>query len=444
MTQFISGQSANSAHSSIQTSLRTVDKALGNTVLWFADIQTRRLYRDLGYSTMNHYARSALGFSDTKASDYCALSSKISRWPHMKTALQDGSLGYTKARMIIPVCDDQNEEHWVALACRHSRARLSQIIQDARNLARDDRRTQIRIPALTSAATDTQDSIRPDEPSEKPLAVDHPPASPAAPPPPAMIPEPPTAPAASLPIRLTLEFSPEQFALYENLLEQAHKAGCPLPSNRVDALLQLLASHLDQKKTGTSSSFPRGKRPAQTTAVQPPFQINMSLCPSCQRSTVTTSKGDKILPPATKDRALCDAHISRPGHPNKATIPPRIRREVLNRDLHRCRRPGCHNSRFLEVHHIKPRSAGGSNTPDNLITLCSCCHQLLHEKKWPTVQLVREATPPYQIRDPRHRNRNTPPANPIERIRATLPTITPANTFTSGPDPGHGPKVVWP
>jgi predicted HNH restriction endonuclease len=41
---------------------------------------------------------------------------------------------------------------------------------------------------------------------------------------------------------------------------------------------------------------------------------------------------------------------------------------------------GCGQTRFLEVHHLMPRAAGGKNSADNLITLCASCHRLLHER----------------------------------------------------------------
>jgi len=53
---------------------------------------------------------------------------------------------------------------------------------------------------------------------------------------------------------------------------------------------------------------------------------------------------------------------------------------VLTRDRHKCRTPGCNHTKFLEVHHIKPRTAGGNNRTENLITLCSACHRFWHEK----------------------------------------------------------------
>ncbi len=51
-----------------------------------------------------------------------------------------------------------------------------------------------------------------------------------------------------------------------------------------------------------------------------------------------------------------------------------IRKAVILRDGCKCRECGKSNT-TLEVHHIKPKRLGGSNTLGNLITLCGKCHQ---------------------------------------------------------------------
>jgi hypothetical protein len=43
-----------------------------------------------------------------------------------------------------------------------------------------------------------------------------------------------------------------------------------------------------------------------------------------------------------------------------------------------------------------PRENGGGNDPENLITLCAACHQLLHEHKWKFDALGRENRPTYK------------------------------------------------
>ncbi|MCB9512775.1 MAG: HNH endonuclease [Candidatus Latescibacteria bacterium] len=70
----------------------------------------------------------------------------------------------------------------------------------------------------------------------------------------------------------------------------------------------------------------------------------------------------------------------RPGGDLPRTLTPALRRKILARDGHRCQGPGCTSTRYLEVHHRKPRANGGTNDPSNLITLCSACHQLHHAR----------------------------------------------------------------
>ena len=58
-----------------------------------------------------------------------------------------------------------------------------------------------------------------------------------------------------------------------------------------------------------------------------------------------------------------------------------VKQYVLSRDERTCQHCGKQNVR-LEVHHIKFRSQGGSDRPDNLITLCGKCHKDLHAGKF--------------------------------------------------------------
>ncbi len=62
-----------------------------------------------------------------------------------------------------------------------------------------------------------------------------------------------------------------------------------------------------------------------------------------------------------------------------------VREYVLHRDGHKCQNPNCKHkdkkNQILEIHHIRYRSEGGSDRPDNLITLCSKCHTSANHKK---------------------------------------------------------------
>src|SRR5690348_13547882 len=58
---------------------------------------------------------------------------------------------------------------------------------------------------------------------------------------------------------------------------------------------------------------------------------------------------------------------------------PAYRELVLKRDGFRCRQCGVRcDRREADVHHLIPRSLGGSDDPSNLITLCDGCHAAHH------------------------------------------------------------------
>lgn len=58
------------------------------------------------------------------------------------------------------------------------------------------------------------------------------------------------------------------------------------------------------------------------------------------------------------------------------------RRKVLQRDNHRCQRCGANGrgsrNTELHVHHVTPKSDGGSHRLGNLKTVCKSCHQNIH------------------------------------------------------------------
>lgn len=74
-----------------------------------------------------------------------------------------------------------------------------------------------------------------------------------------------------------------------------------------------------------------------------------------------------------------------PEHDRKIPDPVRVR--VLKRDDYICRVDGWSHAkwnrsdpRHLELHHVKPHVKKGTNTEDNLITVCTVCHDDIHRK----------------------------------------------------------------
>jgi hypothetical protein len=63
-------------------------------------------------------------------------------------------------------------------------------------------------------------------------------------------------------------------------------------------------------------------------------------------------------------------------------VPPWLERVLRHRDSGRCRFPGCERRVFLRSHHIRHWADGGPTDLDNLVTLCSAHHRLIHEGGW--------------------------------------------------------------
>lgn len=76
---------------------------------------------------------------------------------------------------------------------------------------------------------------------------------------------------------------------------------------------------------------------------------------------------------------------NRQSPPHDRKIPDDVRGSVLRRDDYKCTKCGWNQElwnrsdpRHLELHHVEHHAKGGENTEENLITLCTICHDKLH------------------------------------------------------------------
>ena len=321
--EFCPDRTAGQADRALKQSVAIMDRAQHCAVLWFAEILKRRLFTELGYSSIYQYAAEELGFSTTRTGDFKRLAEKLEALPRVAAKVESGELGYTKAREIVKVADPATEDDWLAVAQQQSRRELETTIRQAKKLA-----------ARKRQANPNQGELVPREAS--------------------------VTPPAATPVRVGFDLTPLQYARYEALVAKIGHQG-----DKAELLLDMMETYLAADKNA-----PRG-------ASGPHYQIHVHECPTCAKTTV---QGERELTKTESEAVHCDAMVHRRGHRSQSTIPPRIRREVLARDRHRCRRKGCNHKRFLDIHHIVPRSRGGTHDPANLVTLCSSCHHLWHEK----------------------------------------------------------------
>jgi hypothetical protein len=498
----------------LRRALTELQRAERNAVLWFAEIASRGLYRNLGYSSIHQYAAVALGFSSNRTNRFLRLAADLERLPRLRAAVAVGEIGWTKAREVVKVASARTEERWIAAAKELSRRELEEKVARVRRhraatqganpaqaeigarsrLAssagateahsgntrgpepsadlRDDARMAARFDdgAPVSAGLDDEARVSTDPDDDAPVSADL---------------------VDDAPVSVVFRLNPLQLARYEALIERVRKCRVVTPDTTREEILlialdQLLVSSHGlasdeangpnrgedavQAGDGTpssqpeprnsrqlvnccnpgngdrkpavsprseeaggngqkqSSSEPRGSSPGPVprgTAVSN-YKIIVYRCEACQTGVVHTQRGPRRIAPSQMAAISCDAiiehsvdrsggenqrsgprkgrsgrrnggesphnggsgkpnaggrlHNSRIAVRNQATISPSVRRVVLSRDRHQCRAAGCGNTRFLEVHHIVPREKGGSNRPQNLVTLCSRCHQLWHER----------------------------------------------------------------
>ncbi len=306
---FIPDQSAAEVSACLKKAVRAMDQARHCAVLWFKEIVERELYKELGYGSVYQYAAVELEFSKTRTGDFLHLARKLEKLPRLKKQMEEGKIGYTKAREIVKVADDKNEDRWLNEAKKKSRQELRETVKRAKQRAKRER---VKNPAQGEL-----------------LAGLH--------------------PGGALPVALThkviFELTSEQLAHFEALVEAIGKQGGAVAgSGRAIMLLEALAS-LAGRADSEGVANPK----------EPHTQIHIHHCPECEKSHITTSRGETELTPSEYEKLACDARVATGDGPNKSAIPPSTRRRVLARDQHRCQAPGCPHTRFLEIHHKPAR-----------------------------------------------------------------------------------------
>ena len=71
-----------------------------------------------------------------------------------------------------------------------------------------------------------------------------------------------------------------------------------------------------------------------------------------------------------------------------------LRLTVIDRDNYNC--VVCGSRRRLEVHHIMPRSKGGGDNKENLVTLCYKCHNEVEEEEYTTLAQIKAHSPSWK------------------------------------------------
>ncbi|MFH1842952.1 MAG: HNH endonuclease signature motif containing protein [bacterium] len=325
-------------------------RAEQNVVLWFAEVNERRLFKQLGYGSIQQYAEQALEFSRSKTFQLLRLVDSLEKLPQLKEAVTDGKIGWTKAREVAKVATPRTEGQWVSTAKDSSRRELE--VKVARTKQR---------AAQAAKRNPAQAELPVAEPSRNNGDLVE-------------------SSVTQTPVSMTLQMTPLQRARFEALLEKVRKSDVVTAGmSREEILLAALETMAQTEPAATSGPDSEQQQCPRVHSASP-YQIIVYQCERCKEQTIQAAGEHRKIAPAHAEAIACDARVLEPGRRNRAGIPPAIRREVMARDGYHCQSPGCRHTHFLELHHLQPCVEGGDNSPANLSTLCSACHRLAHER----------------------------------------------------------------
>jgi len=283
------------------------------------EFDTRRLYLREGCSSLFTYCTQVLHLSEGSASNRIEAARAARRYPTVLEALERGDLTLTAVRLLAPHLTPANHGEVLASARHRSKQGILELIASLN--PRPAAATIIRRVGPQASSGNSTPAAATSAASAASDEVDAPPA--------------PKCRAA-----IVTPLAPEHYKLQVTLRRETHEklrhaqalARHALPDGDVgsilDRALTLLIDHLERRRFARAAS-PR---------------------PSAADSTASGRY-----------------------------IPASVRRVVWQRDKGRCAFEGragrCHETAFLEFHHVEPYAAGGAATADNIQLRCRAHNQ---------------------------------------------------------------------
>jgi hypothetical protein len=307
-----------------------------------------------GAQSCAHWLTWRIGLDPGTAREKVRVARSLGALPAIDEAFAAGRLSYAKVRAMTRVATAANEARLVAVALEATGAELERICRGLKRATAPeaeqaaDRRVRAR--ELGSGLIKLEVVVSPDEADVLIRAIE----------------------------RARAALTPGEKAGAEQPAQTAPDAVAPRPS-AADGLLHIAMGYLEAG----------GDAAREGTAPDAQVVIHLDKDLGAPEGALAASLDDGTHVPAeTLKRVACDAGLvaavvdARAGvldvGRRTRAIPTAIKRALWLRD-HRCRFPGCPNTRFVHGHHINHWLHGGPTALDNLLLLCSFHHRLVHE-----------------------------------------------------------------
>jgi hypothetical protein len=211
---------ARQVHDRLQRALQDLKEAEKNAVLWFAEIHSRKLFRELGFSSIQQYAQEALGFSRGLTFQFLRLAERLQELPELRRSVEEGTVSWTKARVVASVATPATESRWIEEAKTKGRREIERQAEAAKARGRAARRRPVGQASLLAVDSHVLDVSLLD-----------------------------------VPVEVVLRLRPEQYARMEALLVAARERG--EKGGRVEILLAGLEALVTGAEAAKAAAGPR-------------------------------------------------------------------------------------------------------------------------------------------------------------------------------------------
>jgi len=328
----------------------------------------QRLYLEFGYRSLFEYTVESLQFSEHRALNFISVARLCKKVPELQKEIEDG-LGISKARKLSAVLTPDNKTEWFLKAKSLSQKLLEREVsavcpkelvhESSRYVAKD--RLKL-ILGISEEGFETLKRVLDLESQRQKKAV-------------------------SIEDALS-----EMMEIYLEKRDPLRKAK-QITMRKVEAISEKKRTlKPDQNLKPTVSNCTKSSiscvQEKEKRAIDGPFSLSSSsLTPLNQVSQIPSRKKFETLFRLESSKNGKSFVARRVKRFTRETIPAAVQHQVLLRDQGTCQFPTktsgnhiCGQKRWIHLHHIVPVAKGGPNTLENLSTLCSAHHKLIHTK----------------------------------------------------------------
>lgn len=292
-------------------------KSVADLISALEDVEQHQVYLQFGHSSLFQYAVQELRLSESVAYPLITVMRKAKEVPQLKVQMQEGKINLGNARRIAPVLTQANSSEWLDKAATMTQRQLEKEVVRVHPLSAVQERAQY--------VTENR-------------------------------------------IRLEVGLSESQMLKLrkaQDLVCQATAKSASLEDTLI-ALTEFYLKHRDPVEKAKRVTAKKGSLAAQATSGE---------------EMVTREESRDSEEMVTREESKMSEEIR-----GRELIPAAILHAVRLRDQGKCaflnaQGRTCGQTRWLEVHHRVPVSSGGTNSVDNLITLCSGHHRWVHSTK---------------------------------------------------------------